>query len=145
MISLWKQAQKGEEITEELAYTIAKRRCLSLLETGHTTGHERVVIDASRVVVQSLEAIVTGDTDRYRLSEDHDPTPDLDLVADVRAAIKTLPPKVREYVFHRFYMEQDQRGLAEATGYTDSGNRKNWANKYKPQVGALLKGIPYVA
>lgn len=135
MIAIWRELSKGEEISDSLAYVIARRRCLSMLDTGHMFGHERSVTFSCRASVTSLERLVeSGQWDAPASPVD-------DVVLAVRQVLDTLPEDTRRHVFSRFWLQDGEQGQSQATGLSPRGNRLAWRTRHVPRLRSALAGV----
>lgn len=143
LISIWTELAKGEEISDSLAYTIARRRCLNLVKDAagdnQFTGHERSVTfssSARHVSLDALAAALGSDSQYLGTTDAVDP-----LGVAVRQSLRAVPQETREYVFARFWEDADDARLSEVTGLTSSGNRRAWKTRHKAALTAALADL----
>lgn len=151
LIEIWNHQNKQgtSHVSPSLAYTIARRRALQMIQTPtYLTGHKKTRTFASGVQQTSIEAIMaaTGVDDYTTALQDtveHAAT--CDTATDVRAAVGMLEPTARDYVFQRFWVDPDERGMEDHTGQDRVTNRRKWAKKYKPALTEALqtRGVTY--
>lgn len=142
VISIWKTEQKRGPVSEALAYTIAKGRLYNILKSpSGLTGHERTVVHASKVQVSSIDSVADGSWVEHspRLADPVDHATRCEAAADVRSALCTLDPTVREYVHVRFWEDASEQRLSEVTGRAPVTSRKDWRTKYRPAVQRALE------